>query len=367
MASQRLLQVNLPASTFDAIDRALERHGDAYRGDRSVFIRDAIENFLAVLETEERKERVRPTPAPFTADQAAARLTLRAPGSDIRTCAGAPRATGPEARTLGIHNRDWPTLWAASELGRIPEDESDRFAGKDTGTAAAGQPATFSDWRGNLEQYAWNLTLSSTNSRAGLSGLPSPFSRSAVASGTADDQTSGLDRKAMTKRKKDATSRFRTHYVGTSAGHGPLFSLHLAGVDPEEPSRIMLTPEGAHLLRALDGLAPIPSETARPEHRRAFLAHLARWVPADFEFLAGIVRQIAAGNTQRQDLLRTFMKLDGETGEDPSTVLTANLAGFISRGREWGLIDPKQNTGRIYLLMPNALEAVETAERDAAA
>jgi len=369
MVSSRLLKVSLPASTVDALDRALEQHPTRY-ADRSAFVHDAVENLLAELDAEAGAER---TPAAssfgsavrYSPEAATDRLFISAPSRTARTVA-AGGAT-PQEMISGLHNRDWPTLWAASELGRIPRDGADDFAGSEIGTAAAGLPVDFSLWIERLERYAWELAeaiSAGTDHDIDLTGLPM-LKRSMRSEGQSG-RTGGTK---QGDAKKAALHRFRTHFVGRASGRGPIFDLGLAVLDPSERSRIMLTNDGAALLRELDGFGPLRKSPIPPAWRDAFLAHLARRVPADFEFLAQIVKMIASGEATRDDLTKAVTTLLIAAGDkSPSdVVISMNVAGYIARGREWGLISPKQGPGQLYMLMPDALEALETAERDAAA
>ena len=119
-------------------------------------------------------------------------------------------------------------------------------------------------------------------------------------------------------------------------------------------------------------------QQTRPEWRHAFLTHLARHVPSDFAFLSLIVRAIADGTDERDSLNSVVEQAmlagaDEETrarwqrkeGGKASMMTSTNLSGFISRGREWGLVEPGQQSRR-YTLTSDALEALATAERAAA-
>lgn len=370
MTAKRLIEVYLPNSTVDRLTDALARYGDLY-GDRSAFVNDAIENLLVRLAAREDDQRNRPRTAPnrFAPDEVAARVAVRTPVAGARTTSGIP--VNPDAQpTFGLHNHDWPTLWAASELGRKPLNDDDAWSHSGPGTAAGGLPVDLAKWAIRLGDYAWDLAVaaSGTDIKLAQSGFPSPRTQPDERLGPATGGTPEFDRTTMKRQRKDATNRFRTHFVGHAskrgALEGPLLALHLVGIDPSDPKAVMLTPEGIDLLTELDGLMPSPDDPARPEHRRAFLAHLARWAPADFAFLADLIRAIDSGTTQRSSLKDALRERHRDPEGAGDSTLSTNVAGFIARGREWGLIDPKQGPGRVYLLTPDAVSAIETAERD---
>jgi hypothetical protein len=339
MDSERLVEVYLVPEALAAIDQALETHPELYR-DRSAVVIDGLRRlgFEPTIGTADRARDSSGSPMRVDPEKA---LAIRAPAPDAHVSRNAP--TPPDEPTIGIHNRDWPTLWAASHLGQREGPD----------------PPLFATWIVEITDEAWKIAnIFGADRLYDLTGLPSP------------DKKSGAN-------KKSAETRFKTHFVSDRRHRGPLFGLGLAYLD--EDSRVVsLTSAGAALLTALDGYLPMAKEQVRPEWRHAFLSHLARHVPSDFALLALIVRAIAAGTREREplnDLVEQEMisEADEETrkrwqkkdGGKASMVTSTNVSGFISRGREWGLILPKQKQRR-YLLTDDALDALAEAERAAA-
>lgn len=364
MNSRRLVKVALPAKLVEALDEEIER-SDAY-DDRSSLIADAIASLLAELELSDddrpthwrskRSEAIsdRSSPvrrrsadrsAPMRTDTVAylagpslvgaAGETIRASMEPSRSRAALPTNPAVHAPpdgvfvgsrlnpvsaepTWGMHNRDWPTLWAATSLG----------------LASVRGPVDYLPWLAGLTDAAWRLADQLDGPDWDPSGLPAN----------------------LTKPQR-SEGRFRTFFVGDAPGVGPLFSLQLAAPS-DEPGTALLTDRGRDLLQRLEGLEPRRGRI-RPDWRNAFLGHLAAFVPADFEFLDEVVGHIEAGKTTRMDLLQA-VAANHSSWKD--TVVKTNVAGFIARGREWNLVEPSQKE-RKYSVVSDAREALEAARQ----
>lgn len=364
------MKVALPAHLVAAMDATIDR---VRYGDRSEFVTDAVANLISELEVgiDERLKAAAGDQlrAPFAVaakeqdheydyskfhhaelgTEPAALMNLlkaatRSPGRAVlsdRAAAGGTRSAVsaaieapapdvplapelyPQAAqpTWGMHNRDWPTLWAASELGR----------------ASFGGAVRFKPWVESLVERAWELAATLDPREFDTSGLPSNRAKGERSAG-----------------------RFQSFFVGDAPGNGPLFDLRLAA--PAGTDSVLLTPPGAQLLRDLAGLEPRRHGVVRPEWRHAFLTHLAAWVPADFGFLSEIVEHIRAGKTTRIDLLEAVDVAHPDWTKDPKkkSFVSTNVAGFIARGREWNVIEPQQKD-RKYELVPDALHALVEA------
>ena len=352
MEPRRVVKVALPAKLVAAMDEAVEAD-PGY--DRSTFVADAVEAFLVELRhvgPEPSAMRAESEPAP-AADQRLHSYLSTAPSEDMTPglaaltslpapeewgddrAAGMPTpeitVVGPAADTptvpfvvsketeptWGMHNRDWPTLWAASQLG----DLSRRG------------PVDFGDWVDRLAHDAYAMTQQYHDPDLDFSGLPT-------------DRNRKLER---------SLGRFRGFFVGAAPGDGPMFSLGLAG-PARESGTVLLTAPGADLLRTLEGLEPRKTRM-RDDWRAAYLAHLAAWVPLDFAFLRSVIELLFEGRTRRMDLLESMAEQHPEWSE---TFVATNVAGFVARGREWNLVEPSQEKGQ-YKLVSDAIEALDAA------
>lgn len=368
MPTERITAVHLLTEVVDEIDRALSAYPEQFR-DRSELVMAAITRLLTDLAAEQKLSNRAPRSRrdARTAGRRQGRLSYSGLSHSLNAFnAGLPRfreallikapapdapisdlmAPRPEHPTIGIHNRDWPTLWAASELGKVSREDS---------------PTRFETW---IEEIvAWG---------SGLGYLQMKCDDDAE-----DLDLTGLPIEYFGKRDKAAVNRFRTHFVSDRRHRGPLFGLGLAYVD-ETTDVVSLTTAGAAVLTALDGCLPTAHDEVPPEWRHAFLTHLARHVPSDFDFLSLLVRTIAEGTAEREPLLRLVQETKDADPSDAvrrhwqkkaserwSMMTSTNVSGFISRAREWDLILPKQEQRR-YLLTDDALDALAAAERAAA-
>jgi Arc/MetJ-type ribon-helix-helix transcriptional regulator len=336
------VKVALPEYLVEAMDRTIER--SAYP-DRSAFVVDAVANLIAELEAQEPTAASRgrvgslsrpPSAAPVWAlssplagrgsstpelaevtSTARPPVALAGPPLDVPTA----REVCPAAREplWGMHNRDWPTLWAASELG------------KDTLSGAV----VFDEWVKRLLDRALRVASWLSDLEYDASGFPSV---------------------RRTSKRAESSARFQAFFVGIALGRGPLFDLRLAA--PAGSDTVLLTAPGAQLLRDLAGLEPRRHTRVRDEWRHAFLTHLAVWVPADFAFLAEVVELLAQGVTSRDALIEAVAAAHPEWMK--TSIVATNIAGFVARGREWNLIESRQKDRR-YVLVPDAREALEDA------
>jgi hypothetical protein len=310
----RLVKALLPAGVVRAMDAFIEKSG-AY-ADRNEFLADAIQGHLAELlggterQTTVRRERsVSPEPSPVAFGLGI--LTPLPPEVPTMDVDGSTSA-GP---TWGMHNRDFPTLWAAAHLG--------------TAAAKAGRHLAFTDWSKDVIAAAWQLARALDGSRFDTSGFPSNDSKPGASEG-----------------------RFMRFFVGVVGGTGPLFDLGLAG---SRDGEVAVTTNGLRLLRALEGFGCDPDQEVRVAWSRSFLSHLARHAPADLRFMRLVLDLVLAGNSSRTELVEAA----GVQHPDWSdAVLATNVAGYVARAREWGLMARKQEQGR-YVVNDGAMDLLE--------
>lgn len=337
MINQRLVKLALPSDLVTTMDTYINAT-TSYSG-RQNFIADAIANLLADLEVEgaSADADLRPPPAllsvtsrteiaadnqaressskrvePLDRGTALALAEVAFASDDLlRTERIFPSPTEP---TWGIHNRDFPTLWAAGLMSR---------------ELAESETIDYQRWLNETVEVAWRLAASLDGLDIDLSGFP------------------------MNVDKADKSeSRFVRFFLGEEAGRGPLFDLGLAA--EVEPGRVTLTLDGADLLAKLQGWAPLISEPPPAQIRDLFLHHLFWRVPADFELLRDIVDLIGRGADERYALIA---EIGNRNPDWPKGVTATNVAGFIGRGRQWGLIERRQKNRR-YELTAGAVDAI---------
>src|SRR5262249_51534594 len=155
---------------------------------------------------------------------------------------------------------------------------------------------------------------------------------------------------------------FLEHMVGTpdrQAGPtGPLFAMKLAGMKREGATIVVApTRQAGALWDALAGAGFAAKE--RPPHPgeawHIFRGLLQLSLPEDYEAWMRVLRSVGQGR-KRDDLIAEF------SSEWAGAAAATNVAGYISRGREWGLVDPKLKEGR-YMLTDLGRRAVEERSR----
>ena len=94
-----------------------------------------------------------------------------------------------------------------------------------------------------------------------------------------------------------------------------------------------------------------------PNKRLALLRHIAVWVPADFALMTQVVEAIHDGKSDREALVEDVA---GHYPAWSNKVANTNIAGYVGRSREWGLIEYRQEK-RHYVLTPDAMDALSRA------
>jgi hypothetical protein len=219
---------------------------------------------------------------------------------------------------FGLHNRDYPSLWAASCTDHL---------------------------LGDMPGIRFDLLMESLTSAAWETGR--------VLEAMEKKLGTKLTPLFPTNREKPQSAEgvFRSFAVGTIAerdgeliGSGPLFNWGVLQARRAPRSQIVgLTAEGLSLLSALEGLSPnAPHSTA---HADAFLTHVRNHAPGDWWLLSFVLEQVGR-DVNRAELM---MALSGERpGWTPAEVST-NAAGSVARLREWGLVEVRQIGGRYRL------------------
>lgn len=317
----RLVKLPLQISLLRQIDELIVAGVGGY-ADRNDFIRDAITGLLA--ETHYQMEASPPRRGP------AASLALGDREAEIPCLAAAPTVGSlPALRwpasvsvtlmersdyetddvpLLGLHNRDFPSLWAAVQIAEITSN----------GTTDAD---TCLD---EVVQRAWTLgKLLESLERPGSPRYSALFPTNR-------------------KKKESSEANFRAFAIGRVVGNGtkrtigPLFQWRLCGVSGNPKDlRVGLLPAAEPLLARLDGISPDTPHSA--DHARAFLDHLRGNAAADFGMLMRVVGWIEEEPT-RERLVENVACVDADWSPQQAN---GYAAGYVARAREWGLVEPK--------------------------
>lgn len=327
---RRLVKLYLPVETVRRMDAAILRSGGAYF-DRAEFVNEALIDRLA----EEGHSAVEQFPLPHMRPAQLAAVPEPAVefADDVPEMVGMfgdwlskapiptlPATAGPETN-FGLHNRDYPTIWACDLLGRL--------------TVEAGTPITWETFSQQLLQKSWDVGRRLA----------------------ADDAETGRPVRAgvgfpTNAAKKDAAERrFLAHSFGLPSGRGnpgPVFVFKWVGVEQiDGKAHVALTEPALTVLRALAGTGdsgPPFGEAAW----RIFADHLA--VHACRELKAWLsVLELVRAQPHRNELVE---RCTWWTGNEAAT----NAMSYVSRGREWGLVEPRLNPDNRYALTRRGAE-----------
>jgi hypothetical protein len=240
-----------------------------------------------------------------------------------------------EEPMFGMHNRDAPSAWA---LGRLAE-------------AAHGGPVSLAAFYDGTTAAAWNLAAQlELLERPGQQKLAIMLPRNPDKPQSAAE---GFRTFAMGQiaRKPDASGRRVTS--------GPFFQWNAVGLvgDPRHPE-IGLTEAGWELTRVFAGLAfELPHDS--PLAWR-FLDYLQEYAPADLWGFSTVLAGAAAEMERVEMNAHALARLNADF---PATAWKASVAdsiaaGYVSRGRAWGLLEPKLVRGahRLTRVGADALE-----------
>ena len=335
--NKRLVKLLIPADLIREMDKRILASEGAYQ-DRNEFVTEAVRDRLAedAALGGERKEAApertrRPSarqiaqeivgfvvPDVARADDSARGKapTRPAPGGQLylgdwrRGSSCTVPAQPSERVSFGLHNRDFPTLWALNRLATM------------TGRDAVDWDQFVKVVREEGAGVGERLRLHDLERDNGIPigiGYPKPGP------------------------KRDASvERFVSAMVGTARrADGPLFDLALVGFTDGDRHRVAPTEAG---LAALGDMVDRGLGTNLPQPPKAFerwWQHLTEWVPAEHAAWQKVLR-VAAEATSRDELVASFPEWRGH-------IATTNTVGFIGRSREWGLLEPELHDGR-YLL-----------------
>jgi Arc/MetJ-type ribon-helix-helix transcriptional regulator len=357
MTEYRVIRVPLPTHLLKAIDRLVDTGAAGYSS-RAELIRDAVEAMVLEVtygvdgEPHQRAD-VSGTAGLTSPDDSASQpeqqrvkhgvadmggvssalSSLRA-ASMLGPCPPCAIVTDGKAvvsddRLFGLHNRDYPTLWAAQKVAEL--------------TCVA--PVPVDDFYRVVAQSAWDFgeRLAAFETRGGqkLTALfPTNRSKPESSEGAFLNFAVGSHRRVE----------------GEITARGPLYLWRLCQlVSDGDRLLIGLTHHGVELLESLAELtveAPHGSELAE-----RFLGYLRRYAPQDWQGFEETVAFLAAG-TSRRGLVEAMAAAHSDWTE---TVAATNAAGYVARGREWGLIAPNQADGK-YVLTEVGVKFLESTK-----
>lgn len=316
----RLVKLLLPADLIRGMDRAILVAAGAYQ-DRNEFVAEAIRDRLLEEATVAKPASPRrPAVAQDERRRRSAESFIHDPSLDRSVELGLWRDRPPPSLpatpstdiNFGLHNRDFPTLWALDRLALMTADEHapvawDRFLDRVRSEGASlGESLRMRD----LEKP--------TALRVGV-GFPKP----------------GLKISA-------SVERFVASNVGSGRrADGPFFVLALAAFADRGHERIAPTDAGLRVLadmveRGLSSELPQP-----PAAFECWWNYTSKLAPVEHAAWLKVLRVIE-GQPTRQALTHEFPEWRGHTA-------TTNTVGFVSRSREWGLIEPELVEGRYRL------------------
>jgi len=234
------------------------------------------------------------------------------------TCTVAARPT--DVVNFGLHNRDFPTLWALNRLA----------------TMTSRDPVTWDQFiaftREESADVGERLRLSDLSQATAIPigiGFPKPG-----------------------PKREQSLDRFVAAMIGAKRRtDGPIFALALAGFADDDRQTVAPTAEG---LAALADMVDRGLGTVLPQLQPVFerwWQYLSEWAPAERAAWHKVLT-VVAENPGRDELVSRFPEWRGHTA-------TTNTVGFVSRSREWGLMPPQMFEGRYQLTDLGAAVAQE--------
>ena len=221
---------------------------------------------------------------------------------------------------FGLHNRDYPSLWALRWLTRWTADA----------------PIPLQDFLREVTHAAWWFA-------GGLERLPDPVGMKLTTmfpTGKANPGSSSQTFHAaavgrLSRRQKDGV---------VATGPLPLWNACRIWIEGGE-TLIAPTREGYELLEGLGSVSlQLPHA---PGNAERFIDHLRRHGPADHRGFTAILEILAErpGRGQPKSLLQKRFP----EARLSDSVAEVNAQGYISRAREWGLAAPRLVNGRYVL------------------
>ncbi len=217
---------------------------------------------------------------------------------------------------FGLHNRDYPSIWAASQIASLTREGPKEIE------------AVFETVVKRAWQYAKRLAvLERAINRKKLTAL--------FPANDAKPQS------AASAFLQFAIGKYDTRTEGGACGmrlnaEGPLFAWRVLQIQPVNGSLLAgITEPGYKLLNALSGIGlDLPHSE---EASRWFCDHLRRTSPGDWSGFSTLLNACRDG-ASRAEVTDAFCRSHPEW----SAKKAGNyLTGYVARAREWGLLKPK--------------------------
>lgn len=242
---------------------------------------------------------------------------LRCPQQPWLIAEGA--ASVPREPLLGLHNRDYVSVWALHRLARYTSNG----------------PIPFDQFLDQATRAAWYFgtqleVLERSDQGRKLTVL---FPTNATKRPSAERGFQSFAIGSASKRSN----------AGSVNAAGPLFAWGAVQLADSPELLVGVTEEGWRLMRDLDGISLDLPHCG--EHASRFLAYLDRNAPQDRWGFDHALRLIANG-PNRDELVGSFAEAHPEW--TPATASSV-AQGYVARSREWGLVEPKMVEGRYWL------------------
>lgn len=341
LRSNRLVKLLLPTDLVRDMDHHILASAGGYQ-DRNEFVTEAIRDRLAE-EAAIQPEQTLAAPPPRKVAEEIVAYAVAEPPRRIATTTGIP-ATEPapggqlylgdwrrgeictvparatDVVNFGLHNRDFPTLWALNRLA----------------TMTSRDPVT------------WDQFIAFTREES--AGVGERLRLSDLSQATPIPIGIGFPKPGP--KREQSLDRFVAAMIGSKRRtEGPIFALALASFADEDRETIAPTDAG---LAALDDMVARGLGTVLPQPQPVFerwWQYLSEWAPAERAAWHKVLT-VVAENPDRDELVSQFPEWRGHTA-------TTNTVGFISRSREWGLLPPQMFEGRYQLTNLGAAVAQE--------
>ena len=221
-----------------------------------------------------------------------------------------------DAPMLGLHNRDWPSFWALGVLAEV---------------AAAGAVPSRS-FMAEVTKRAWLVADQVIDHLGRKAAALLPTNREKVQSAEAAFHSFAV---ASISRRVSPEGK------ATVSGPLPLWRAMALTSDGNELC-VGVTDYGWDLLESMAGLTPMaphPREAAT-----SFFGYLRERSDADWWGFDTMLRLLNESPT-REKYLAGFTSAREWTG----SVASSAAQGYLARGREWGVVEPKIIDGRYHL------------------
>lgn len=223
---------------------------------------------------------------------------------------------------LGLHNRDWPSLWVLTQLA----------------SAAVDGPVSLRDFLTDVTRRAWLLAEELTKSQ-----LDSSEKLTALLPTNREKPQSAED---AFKTFAIASIARRPNSDGRHAVTGPLPAWRAVALTADDDGEFLVgvTDTGWDLAALAAGVGPAAPHVSDASDR--FLDFLERNAPGDWWGFRVLFRSLETRPTRLE-----YGDAFHSARQWKQSVAISAAQGYLARGREWGLVQPKISEGR-YALTP---------------